>query len=278
MSKPRIIVAAVVALCAGLTSAGYFISAAQNLPVTADHGIAAGGDLTVKGSVTIGLTPEEVKKLALEIVRQESAAEAKVSQLSQKLDVTEPALKRFFSILKEQEVPTEQLAEHLAKIADRHKSLLAEVAAFRGEDDPEIANLTTQAEAAIKAGRYEAAKELLTRAKDADIAASRRHVEAAERRRLRAAEKAAALGNLANTRLDYAAAMAAFVEAADLVPESAPPVRAEYLNDSGLAAMSGGRYAAATPLLEEALEIRKREFGTEHLYTVTRACLQTQPG
>ena len=78
-------IAAVVALCASLTSAGYFISAAQNLPVTAGNGIAAGGELTVKGSVTIGLTPEEVKKLALEIVRQESAAEAKVSQLSRSL-------------------------------------------------------------------------------------------------------------------------------------------------------------------------------------------------
>ena len=92
-------------------------------------------------------------------------------------------------------------------------------------------------------------------------------MEAAERRQLRAAEKAAALGNLANTRLNYAAAMAAAREAAELVPESAPLVRTEYLNASGAAAWYGGRYAAATPLLEEALAIRERELDAEHLYT-----------
>ncbi|RTR18398.1 tetratricopeptide repeat protein, partial [Azospirillum griseum] len=237
-------------------------STAQN--ITADH-----GGIVVNGNVggSVGLTPVALKELMIEYARQDSAAVQEVKALSKQLGVTEAALGGFFKTLEQNDVPPEQLAVRLSEIARDHKKLLAEVRLFRGEDDPDVARLSADAEAALLAGRNEDARRLLTEAKAANIAAADRLRNAMNIHKRRAAEKAAALGRLATSEIDYPRAAAAFTEAATLCPPDDALLRADYLNSAGQAEYRAGRYPAALPLYTEALAIREKALGPDHLDT-----------
>jgi tetratricopeptide (TPR) repeat protein len=234
--------------------------------ITADH-----GGVVVNGNVggSVGLTPVQLKELMIEYARQDSAAVQQVTVLSEQLGVTKGALGGFFQTLEQHEVPLDQLATRLSEIARDHKKLLAEVASFRGEDDPDIASLSTAAETALRDGRNEEARSLLTQAKTANIAAADRLNSVMNKHKRRAVEKAAALGALANTEIDYRSAAASFAEAAALCPTDDALLRADYLNSAGLAEYRAGRYPAAVVFLGDALTIREKALGPDHPDTAT---------
>ncbi|WP_298367705.1 tetratricopeptide repeat protein [Azospirillum sp.] len=253
-----VIGASLLSLLSGLAIADQPSSARD---ITADH-----GGIVVNGNVagSVGLTPVQLKELMVEYARQESAAIQRVEALSKQLGVTEAALGGFFKTLEQNDVPPEQLAVRLSEIARDRKKLLAELAIFRGEDDPDVARLSADAESALLANRNEDARRLLTEAKAANIAAADRLSRAMNTHKRRAAEKAAALGNLANSEIDYPRAAAAFTEAAALCPSDDALLRPDYLNSAAAAEYRAGRYPAAVPLLTEALAIREKALGPDH--------------
>jgi hypothetical protein len=119
--------------------------------VSTQHGVAAGRDInTGGGSITIGLTPEQVREAMLAVLHEQSSAKTKIDDLSQRLDVTGDAVVEFFRILGQKEVPLENLPETLAQIAARHREMLDRLAALNPED-PVVREQVEEARAAIKA-------------------------------------------------------------------------------------------------------------------------------
>src|SRR5262249_17481517 len=183
--------------------------------------------------------------------------------VSRAFGVTDTALTTFFRILGEQKVATEDLDARLREVAARHLTLLKQAEASAA-DDPQVAAIKKEAVAAIGAGDYARAGDLLQRAFDADLAVARRALDIANQRYLTAAKTKADIGELNLTQLRYAAPAADFQAAADLVPAGEALVRSRYLARLGSAARNAGNYPLAGPALAEALSIRERLLGPEH--------------
>jgi hypothetical protein len=207
--------------------------------VSAEYGVAAGRDIR-DSTITIGLTPEQVREAMRAIYQQESAAQAKIDQLSQRLDATHEAVVGFLRILDRNEVPLEKLPGTLAQIAQRHREMLERLAALNPED-PAAQALIEQARALLRSANteadYDRADQLLGQAEATELAAvrmaedfARQAQEAANRRRLNAAAARAERGELELTRLNYLEAAQHFKAASATVPASDAQARGEYLN------------------------------------------------
>jgi hypothetical protein len=178
----------------------------QDSKVEAHQGVAVGRDLnTGGGSITIGLTPEQVRDAMLAVLHEQSSAQAKIDDLSQKLDVTGDAVVEFFRILGQKDVVLEKLPEILAQIAARHREMLDRLAALHPED-PAVKVQIEEAQAAIQAGDYDRADRLLSEAESSDVAAiriaeklARQAQEAADQRRVSAAATRVERGELSLT-------------------------------------------------------------------------------
>jgi hypothetical protein len=198
-------------------------------------GVAIGGDNT--GTITVGLTPVEVRALVDQILGEAGVDSDKIVELSTRFGVTDGAVRTFLRTLGEAQVPIEALPETLGRIAERHKDLLAQIEQLRSAS-PDVQAIKDQAAAAVEAGAYDRAEALLAEAEAAALADANRLL-------LEAASLRAERGNLAMTRLHYRAAAEHFSAAADTVPHSDPLTRADYLNHAASAAFQGAAYALA---------------------------------
>jgi tetratricopeptide (TPR) repeat protein len=226
--------------------------------VTAEHGVAAGGDI-VNSNINIGATPKQLQELIQGLVQsqaeKQAEAQKQIADLSTKFGVTQGAVVTFLRTLGEKDVPVEELPAKLGEIAERHKALLAQIAAVRS-DSPDVQAIKEQAHAAVEHGDHDGAESLLTKAEDAALAS-------AERPLLDAAALRAARGELALTRLDYRTAAGHFATAAGLVPATKPLVRADYLNSEGLADYEAGNYPEAGAALAQALQLREAQLAAD---------------
>jgi tetratricopeptide (TPR) repeat protein len=216
--------------------------------ITAEHGVAVGGDIR-DSSITIGLTPLQVQ----ELIRSE--AQKQIVELATRLGVTQGAVTTFLRTLGEKDVAVEELPAKLGEIAERHKALLAQIAAVRS-DSPHVQAIKDEAHAAVERGDYERAESLLTKAEDAALAS-------AERPLLDAAALRAERGSLAFARLDYRAAAEHFATAASRAPATKPLVRADYLNMEGRAAFEAGNYPESGAALAQALQLREAHLAAD---------------
>ena len=145
-----VIVLMVLPLVSGLNSAAF----AQD--ATVEVGIANTGEQTFHGSVTIGMTPKQVRQMMVDVLQKDSlnakrAAEfeQEVARLSAETGVHKPAIENFQRILDEAKVPIDQLSLKLAKIAQRHLEILDRWSVLEEENDPAISQRTDAAKAAI---------------------------------------------------------------------------------------------------------------------------------
>ena len=180
---------------------------------------ASGGDLhitqTGPGTLNVGgvhgVPPEDFQRV------------------SAKLGITEAALASFFKVLEKQKVAPEDLDSTLREFAKRYKQLEEDLKRYTS-DDPEVAALREQARAALEAGEFDRAEQLLNDASAKDLAAAERLESVAKQRRLSAAQSKANNGDLKRTQFAYREAAGYFRQAAALVPAEAEEQRAEYLN------------------------------------------------
>ena len=219
--------------------------------VTAEHGVAAGGNIS-NSSITIGLTPKEVQEL---IQSEAGKGTAQIVELATRLGVTQGAVTTFLRTLGEKDVPIEELPAKLGEIAERHKALLAQIASVRMAS-PDVQAIKDQAHAAVERGDYEPAESLLSKAEDAALAS-------ADQLRLDAAALRAERGGLAFTRLDYRAAAEHFATAASLVPLAEALVRADDLNREGRAADEAANYSKAEAILADSLQLREAHLAAD---------------
>ena len=231
-------------------------SAAEANEVGVDCGAGAGENLSARDIIiNCGLSEEELQALvqsavdqAVAQVRQEPDQGLKdlSRELAKDLGITEDAIGKFFEILGEQEVPSEELRETLVEIAERHQEALVRLAALNPED-PVTQGLLNQARAALKDGDYEQADQRLSEAELAEITAARQAQdlaqqanEIANRRFLNAASARAERGQAKLTLLRYLEAADHFATAAGIVPVSEDLERSAYLAQQADALYSHG--------------------------------------
>jgi tetratricopeptide (TPR) repeat protein len=244
---------------------------AQN--ATVDVGIANTGTQTFHKAVTIGLTPEQIRQMMLDLHQKDSLnaqrateLDQEVERLSAEIGVRKPAVENFLRILGEAQIPVDQLGAKLQEIAQRHLDMLERWSVLEEKDDPAIRQRTDAARTAIDAGEYERADALLAEAEELELEAARQAQaleaqarEAANRHFLAAAANRAKRGELRLTRLDYPGAAKHFKAAAELVPPSDTKDddgierRGRYRLQAGRSFWLAGQYARAADLLDDAL-------------------------
>ncbi|MBV8575883.1 MAG: hypothetical protein JOZ58_12720, partial [Acetobacteraceae bacterium] len=180
--------------------------------------------ITISG-VTLGLTAPEVQELT-----KAAAAGAvlpladKIIDLSQKLGVTQGALRTLLKTVGLADVPDERLIEKLTEVVEHYRNASAEIGALR-PDNPIAREHAEKAKQAADSGDRNEARHHLQAARSAAAAAQKARQLAreagavAENQMLQAARVAAAEAELALTALNYGEAAQLFEEAASLVPE-----------------------------------------------------------
>jgi tetratricopeptide (TPR) repeat protein len=186
--------------------------------------------------ISYGLSPEQVQELTkAAIAGATGPLTSRIADLAGKLGATQEAVQAILRAVGQQDVPLEQLPEKLAEAAAQFQKLTAQAAALN-PGSPIARQLVDRAQAAIKVGQFAEAHELLSRAKQAQIAAAqqardiaRQANEAADQDLLQAASAGAADGELSMTELRYLDAAQLFKEAAELVPAGHPDEKGRFL-------------------------------------------------
>ena len=226
--------------------------------------IAPGGKI----AVSYGYTAEQLALIIAAATGKANAdteqAQHELVELKQRLGVTEGAAKAILAILGQQDVPPELPPQKLTEIAAQYKQALARLAALEAQD-PITKDLVGKAQAAIKAGRFADADQLLNQAKQAEIVAAgqaggleQQAPAAKEQRLLRAAQDSAVQGEMALTQLLYRDAAARFAEAAGLVPGGHPDEKGAYLEQQALALMQQGAERGDNPALQDAIAVHQQ--------------------
>ena len=222
--------------------------AGQN--VTAPGGVAAGGDVINSPIDIQGIPPETLPGIieaATKDWRNLSGQQKQtIADLQNKLGVNENALKAFFAVLGEKEVPVEQLLKKLVEVAEGYKEALAR-AAPNPNDPPKIAKVRDAVKKALEAGQFDRADELLAQLEKLEDAAL-------ASRQLERAGTSAQRGRVAMLQLRYRDAARHFAEAAKHVPEARPEIRLDYIDQQASALYRQGDERGDNGALREAIE------------------------
>jgi chromosome segregation ATPase len=198
------------------------------------YGVAQAGRGGI-AALHIGLTPEQLQA-ALRAAGE--AQQAVISELSRQLHTTQEAVRGFFKILNDSEVPLEKLPQVLAEIAQRRRDLLERLSALATEN-PEakaaIEKARTILSRASSTEDYEEADRLLAEAEGMEIRAiaqaealAQEAENAARQKRRNAAATRAERGELSLARLDYLQVAQHFKAAAEMVRQDELDVWVRY--------------------------------------------------
>jgi tetratricopeptide (TPR) repeat protein len=193
-------------------------------------GVGAGGSMT--GNTIIinnGPTPEQIA--ALTGIRDLSPASEAQAAAALYGTRSQAALSSFFAILREQEVPPEQLGAKLAEIAQRHREVLERLDALQ-LDSPDDPQRLSAARAAIEQGDYDRADQLLAAIEEEQAAAHAKAQANADALARRQAATRAERARLSTLRFDHRAAADHFLAAANLLPAGDTEARGHRLTDS----------------------------------------------
>jgi tetratricopeptide (TPR) repeat protein len=179
-------------------------------------------------------------------------------QLSKKLGVTENAVKNFFKIIEQKEVPSEDWDFTLRQIATRHKELLSKLDQFNVTVDTEIQELRFKIEEAVNEGNYDKADVYLDDIIERQMFVINNAQKELNNCKLSAAEYKKDKGDLELIRINYKAATKLFKEAVELVPDGNDLKKAEYLQKWGDTSLDAGLYPESQIALEQCLVIREK--------------------
>ena len=174
-----------------------------------------------------------------------------------KLALTEDTVKRFFEILKQEQVPREEWDRKFQEIAAQYKELLERLEVIQSED-AEVVRLKTEARQAIEDGKFDDAERSLEQAEKRDLAAVQQLQTVLEKRRLSAAKTRADNAQLQSIRLRYKKAADYFLQAAQILPEGHEEKRAICLSAAGENLYCISKYTEVLSLFEESLTIYRR--------------------
>jgi tetratricopeptide (TPR) repeat protein len=210
-------------------------------------GVAIGGSVT-GSTINIGVPPEQLAALVRQAADFSETQKKLIAKLEGDLDLNQRQIRTALSILGENDIPPERLAAKLVEIAERFKDLQGTASAQPG-DDPKIAALKIDARKAIEAGELAKADALL-----GDVETEQRR--ALDRLAVNAAETSAQRGEIALTRLRYAAAAKHFANAAAVFPPNSAheDKRIDYLAQEAAALLLQGSEFGNNDALRSAIE------------------------
>ena len=219
-------------------------------PPTGDGAVHV-SPLAKTGAITT--TINEVSPAALE----------KISNLAGKLGLAEAALERFFTDIKQEHIPVEDWRSKLIEFAGRHKELSDRLARYDG-NDPIIAKSKANAKEAIDAGEYQAADRHLAGAEQRDLEIAGEMSEAADKRRMDAAETRAERAQAALLQFDYYRAATHYEEAFKTTPKQYGPRKLNFLVDAGNNYHEAAQYPEALALKEQAVTFAEQVHDPDH--------------
>lgn len=196
------------------------------------------------------------------ITKTEGISEKAFQHLAEELGITKAALKSFFKILEQKQVPPEHLDNTLREIANRHKQIQEKLAEFTSEDS-EINAIKKLVSEALKNGEFERAESLLNEASAHDLKAAQELSTLSEEKFLRAAASKSDNAELKKSQLAYDEASDYYQQAAKFVPETRSDVLADYLNLFGEALINAGHFNKAEDPFKKSLYLRIKSFGNE---------------
>ena len=217
--------------------------------------------------VNYGLTPEQVRELTKAAIAGAVGPLAeKIGELSSRLGITQGAVLTLLRIVGQKDVPLDELPQKLGEVASQYQQAQAQLAALSPQN-PLARDLVEKAKVEIGAGNFSKAHDLLSQARQAQIAAAqqaralRQQAQLAEDAQLaQAAASTAAEGDLAKTELHYLEAAELYKEAANLVPSGSAhdDTRINYLAREADALYQQGGEFGDNGALNAAVELRKR--------------------
>ncbi|WP_298374735.1 tetratricopeptide repeat protein [Azospirillum sp.] len=218
--------------------------------------LAVGGDANNSALTTTiihnhGPTPEQIAAIFASVRDLSPASEAQAAAALYGTR-SQAALSSFFAILREQEVPPEQLPAKLAEIALRHREALERLDALQ-LDSPDDPQRLSDARAAIEQGEYDRADQLLATIEEEQAAAhatAQANADALARRQAATRVERARLSKL---RLDHRAAADHFLAAANLLPAGDTEARGNRLTDSADALRHHGEERGDNDALRRAI-------------------------
>jgi len=210
--------------------------------------VKSNGDIFITGKGNIYITKKYI----------EGVKPKEYLRLAKEFDVTETVVKNFLKILKQKQVPPEDLDTTFRQIATRHKELQSRLKQFNLLVDPEIKELRKKAEQAINNGDYEAANKYLDEALERQMVCITNAEKQLTNCKLSAAEMKVDKGDIELIRINYKAATKLFKEAVELVPDGHELKKAEYLQKWGDTARAAGLYPESKTALEQCLVIREK--------------------
>ena len=188
-------------------------------------GVAVGGNIT-DSQINIGIPPEKLPSIIEAATKDwrllNEQQKQTINNLQKTLGVNEDALRSFLQAIGERAVPVDQLGQKLREIAGRYRELLTQVRPSP-DDEPNAAEIKSEAAHALKAGQFDRADELLDQLQKMQDAAL-------EQRQLERASTSGQRGQLAMTLLQYRKAAGYFADAAMHVPAERSEVRLGYLD------------------------------------------------
>jgi tetratricopeptide (TPR) repeat protein len=218
--------------------------------------LAVGGDANNSALTTTiihnhGPTPEQIAAIFAEVRDLSPASEAQAAAALYGT-LSRAALSSFFAILREQEVPPEQLPAKLAEIALRHREALERLDALQ-LDSPDDPQRLSDARAAIEQGDFARADQLLAAIEEEQAAAHAKAQANADALARRQAATRAERARLSELRQDYLAAADHFLAAANLLPAGDTEERGNLLTDSADALRQHGEELGDNSALHRAI-------------------------
>ncbi len=215
--------------------------------------------------VTLGLTAPEVQELTKAAAAGAVSPLAdKIVDLSQKLGVTQGAMRMMLATIGQADVPDERLVDKLAEVVEQYRKAAAAIIALRPENPVVQEHVAMASEAAASGNRNEA-RHHLQAARAAAVAAveearriAREAEAAAEKQMLQAAQAVAAEAELALAALDYPEAAQLFGEAASLAPGGEPNVKGILLRRQADALQRHGEERGDNTALRRAITLYGR--------------------
>jgi len=192
-----------------------------------------------------GIYPEQFQRLAAE------------------LGIAQAALKNFFNILEQKNVPSEEYDNTLRKIAKTYKELKEKLERF-SSSDLAVTTFKKKAREVLMRGDFQQTEALLKKAMDLDIKAAKQVKEVEEARLLSAAASMAEIGELKEIQLNYREAVSYYRQASAIVPKGRDLILAAYLGKWGSASYKSGKYEEAEKPLKRSLEICEKALGPDH--------------
>ncbi|CBS85747.1 tetratricopeptide repeat protein [Azospirillum lipoferum] len=203
--------------------------------VSASTGGASTGESMTGNTITTnhGATPDQIAAIFAGVRDLSASSEAKAIAVADQFGtISREALTSFFTILRHEQVPPEQLTAKLTSIALQYREMVDRLTALEQSAGPDDRPTLAEARISIEKGDYDHAERLLVTLENAQAAARAKAQANVDDLARRQAATRAERARLSALRSDHRAAADHFLAAANLLPTGDTEGRGNYLTDS----------------------------------------------